>query len=137
MEKQIHNMTNEEILRQQLVLLAEASRGAMDMELGPLSTAMVEVCKLLSAPTKTTMSPGGSYGRERQNKRSNEEELRIAGNAVKAITGFTYRELEAAEQAKKREKKQVYINPDSLIGKEIRYQTALLHEILHELRNRG
>ena len=58
MEKQIHNMTNEEILRQQLVLLAEASRGAMDMELGPLSTAMVEVCKLLSAPTKTTMSPG-------------------------------------------------------------------------------
>ena len=61
MEKQIHNMTNEEILRQQLVLLAEASRGAMDMELGPLSTAMVEVCKLLSAPTKTTMSPGGSY----------------------------------------------------------------------------
>ena len=46
-------------------------------------------------------------------------------------------ELKEVEESRKKEKKQVYINPDSLIGKEIKYQTALLHEILHELRNRG
>ena len=28
----------------------------------------------------------------------------------------------------------MYIDPDSVIGKEIMYQTALLHEILHEIR---
>lgn len=32
------------------------------------------------------------------------------------------------------EKKQVCIDPDSIIGKEIMYQTALLHEILYEIR---
>lgn len=34
----------------------------------------------------------------------------------------------------KKNRKQVCIDPDSVIGKEILYQTALLQEILHELR---
>jgi hypothetical protein len=53
------------------------------------------------------------------------------------ISEFKKNELKEVEESRKKEKKQVYINPDSLIGKEIKYQTALLHEILHELRNRG
>lgn len=53
------------------------------------------------------------------------------------ISEFKKNELKEVEESRKKEKKQVYIAPDSLIGKEIKYQTALLHEILHELRNRG
>ena len=53
------------------------------------------------------------------------------------ITEFAKYVLKEAEESKKKEKKQVCINPDSMIGKEIKYQTALLHEILYELRNRG
>lgn len=53
------------------------------------------------------------------------------------ISEFKKNELKEVEESRKKEKKQVYINLDSLIGKEIKYQTALLHEILHELRNRG
>lgn len=37
------------------------------------------------------------------------------------------------EKAKKK-RKSVCIDPDSVIGKEIMYQTALLHEILDEIR---
>ena len=50
------------------------------------------------------------------------------------ISKFRKRELEEELKAKKREKQQVNINPDSLVGKEIKYQTALLHEILNETR---
>lgn len=52
----------------------------------------------------------------------------------RAIANFKRRELEEKRKAKKKEKIQVNINPDSLIGKEIQYQTALLHEILEETR---
>ena len=38
------------------------------------------------------------------------------------------------ERKSKKEKKSVCIDPDSVIGKEIMYQTALLHEILDEIR---
>lgn len=44
------------------------------------------------------------------------------------------------EDSRKKEKHQVAIDPDSYIGKEIIYQTALLHEIkdiLNEIRNKG
>ena len=37
------------------------------------------------------------------------------------------------EKAKRKESRYV-IDPDSVIGKEIMYQTALLHEILDEIR---
>lgn len=50
------------------------------------------------------------------------------------ISKFRKQELEEELKAKKREKQQVNINPDSLVGKEIKYQTALLHEILNETR---
>lgn len=71
-------------------------------------------------------------------KKTGEEELVVLDKEIERyIADFARKEMEEAENAKKREKKQVYINPDSLIGKEIKYQTALLHEILHELRNRG
>lgn len=55
------------------------------------------------------------------------------------ISEFAKREKEEAENEKKRNvplKVMVSIDPDSVIGKEIKYQTALLHEILHEIRGR-
>ncbi len=52
----------------------------------------------------------------------------------KAISDYMNKQLEEQEKSKSKEKRQVYINPDSYIGKEIQYQTALLHEILAEVR---
>ena len=52
----------------------------------------------------------------------------------KEISNFMKRQLEEQKLAKKKEKIQVCIKPDSYIGKEIQYQTALLHEILDEIR---
>lgn len=49
-------------------------------------------------------------------------------------------ERQAKEQnlARRKEKGQVCIRPDSYLGREVLYQTALLHEILAELRkNKG
>lgn len=53
-----------------------------------------------------------------------------------AISEFKRIELEEEQKAKRKEKWQVNINPNSLIGREIKYQTALMHEILSELRKR-
>lgn len=50
------------------------------------------------------------------------------------ITRFQKLQLKSEAEAKKKEKIQVNINPNSLIGREIKYQTALLHEILGEAR---
>lgn len=50
------------------------------------------------------------------------------------ITKFRKIELEEAENEKRSKKKQVCIDPDSVMGREIKYQTALLHDILDELR---
>lgn len=70
-------------------------------------------------------------------KKMREEELTTLDKEVeRQISDFAKKELEEAENARKREKKQVYINPDSLIGKELKYQTALLHEVLNEIRKR-
>lgn len=51
-----------------------------------------------------------------------------------AIARFRKIELEEAIAEKKSRKKQVCIDPDSVIGREIKYQTALLHQILDEIR---
>lgn len=51
-----------------------------------------------------------------------------------AISKFAKRERDEIAKEKRKRKLQVCIDPDSLIGKEIKYQTALLHEILDELR---
>lgn len=58
------------------------------------------------------------------------------GNQIyKQISKFaeTQRDEIKREKAKKK-RKSVCIDPDSVIGKEIMYQTALLHEILDEIR---
>lgn len=55
------------------------------------------------------------------------------------ISKFVQREKEEAEKEKKRNiplKVMVSIDPDSVIGKEIKYQTVLLREILNEIRGR-
>ena len=59
------------------------------------------------------------------------------GNTVKIyymISEFRKKEVEEIRKSQKKEKKQVCLNPDSMIGKEILYQTALLHQILEEER---
>jgi len=50
------------------------------------------------------------------------------------IARFRKMELEEAIAEKKSKKKQVCIDPDSVIGREIKYQTALLHQVLEEIR---
>ena len=58
------------------------------------------------------------------------------GNQIyKEISKFAemQRNENKREKAKKK-RKSVCIDPDSVIGKEIMYQTALLHEILDEIR---
>lgn len=44
------------------------------------------------------------------------------------------KEMKSREKKQKKKRKSVCIDPDSVIGKEIMYQTALLHEILDEIR---
>lgn len=50
------------------------------------------------------------------------------------IARFRKMELEEAVAEKKSKKKQVCIDPDSVIGREVKYQTALLHQVLEEIR---
>lgn len=52
----------------------------------------------------------------------------------KKLSEFMKKQLKEQKHAKRKEKIQVCIKPDSYIGKEIQYQTALLHEILAEIR---
>ena len=58
----------------------------------------------------------------------------MEGNIYEEISRFAKKERDEVAKEKTKRKKQVCIDPDSLIGKEIKYQTALLHEILNELR---
>lgn len=56
----------------------------------------------------------------------------------KKISEFMKKQVEEQKLARRKEKIQVCIKPDSYIGREIQYQTALLHEILEEVRkNKG
>lgn len=52
----------------------------------------------------------------------------------KSVSEFMRRQAEEERAVRKKEKYQVCIKPDSYIGREIMYQTALMHEILAELR---
>ena len=52
----------------------------------------------------------------------------------KKISAIMKRQAEEQRAARKKERLQVCIKPDSYIGREIMYQTALMHEILEELR---
>lgn len=56
----------------------------------------------------------------------------------KKLAEFMERQMKEQKRARRKEKIQVCIKPDSYIGREIQYQTALLHEILAEVRkNKG
>lgn len=50
------------------------------------------------------------------------------------VAKFAEREREEAMKAKTKEKNQVCIDPESYIAKEIKYQTAIEHQILEETR---
>lgn len=53
----------------------------------------------------------------------------------KEISKFAKLQRDEIKREKvKKKRKMVCIDPDSVIGKEIMYQTALLHEILDEIR---
>ena len=56
------------------------------------------------------------------------------GNIYEEIVKFEEKQRAEVRKEKKKRKIQVCIDPDSVIGKEIMYQTALLHEILNEVR---
>ena len=58
------------------------------------------------------------------------------GNQIyKEISKFAEMQRDEIKREKaKKKRKAVCIDPDSVIGKEIMYQTALLHEILDEIR---
>lgn len=55
----------------------------------------------------------------------------------KAICKMRKTELEAEKKSRKKERFRVNINPNSLFGKEIKYQTAILHYILEDLREQN
>lgn len=57
------------------------------------------------------------------------------GNQIyKQISKFAEMQREEVNREKEKKRKRVCVDPDSVIGKEIVYQTALLHEILDEIR---
>ncbi len=60
------------------------------------------------------------------------------GNQIyKEISKFAEMQRDEIKREKaKKKRKAVCIDPDSVIGKEIMYQTALLHEILDEIKRR-
>lgn len=55
----------------------------------------------------------------------------------KAIRRYEERERENAKEALDTENNIVCIDPYSYIAREIKYQTALLHEILEKIEYRG
>lgn len=54
-------------------------------------------------------------------------------NVYDEIEKFMARERAEAEKAKETEKNQVSIDPNSYIAKEIKYQTAMLHQMQAEI----
>lgn len=55
----------------------------------------------------------------------------------KVIADFFDRDRKEAEKAAETEKNQMSIDPNCYIAKEIKYQTALLHRILEEVKKQG
>lgn len=61
--------------------------------------------------------------------------MRKIGHSIyKEISRFAKIQRNEIRKEKQKKRKQVCIDSDSVIGKEIMYQTALLHEILEEIR---
>lgn len=59
--------------------------------------------------------------------------MREVSDIYEEIRKFAEREKAEAEKALQTEEKQVCVKADSYVAKEIKYQTALLHQILHKL----
>lgn len=80
---------------------------------------------------------GGRNSKEKKQseKAQNEANEKRKTNIYEEISAFAERQRNEIKKEKKTRKKQVCIDPDTIIGKEIMYQTALLQEILHEVRN--
>lgn len=55
-------------------------------------------------------------------------------NIYRIISNFEKNKRNEAKKEQKKFKRNVRIDSDSLIAKEIMYQTALIHEILYEVR---
>lgn len=58
-------------------------------------------------------------------------------NIYEEIAKFAECEKKEAQKALQEEKNQVCIKADSYIAKEVKYQTALLHQILNKLNERS
>ncbi len=61
------------------------------------------------------------------------KEVVWVSDIYEAVRKFAEDEKAEAEKALQTEENQVCIKPDSYIAKEIKYQTALLHQILSKL----
>lgn len=69
-----------------------------------------------------------------QDKRLDGEQKRCKSDIYDAMAKFALREKQEAEKAAQEEKDTVSIAPDSYVAKEIKYQTAIAHQILEEIR---
>lgn len=85
----------------------------------------------LNFETKGRYKNGGNFYEKEQNEANEMKKP----NIYEEISAFAKRQRDEIKKEKKIRKKQVCIDPDTIIGKEIMYQTALLQEILHEVRN--
>ena len=68
---------------------------------------------------------------KKESKKALKEDKKEKHNA---IAKFAERERKEAMKAKTEEKNLTCIDPDSYIAKEIKYQTAIAHQILEETR---
>lgn len=153
--KKISEMTEKEILRQQLELLAETSQGYDVENLPEYTKAMIGIYDRMNVqhnyiPYEKSIKPEQQRSKaERMNeqllegKRSLNEAREeyglnptVDGNVYQMVVKFLRLDRDEAEKALRNEKKQVCIKSDSYMAKEIKYQTALLHEVLSEVRKR-
>lgn len=62
------------------------------------------------------------------------KQKRCDSDIYDAMAKFALREKQEAEKAAQEEKDTVSIAPDSYVAKEIKYQAAIMHQILEETR---
>lgn len=101
------------------------------------SNCCCEECKAKIHDEVVKAVNGGRNSKEKKQseKAQNEANEKRKTNIYEEISAFAERQRNEIKKEKKTRKKQVCIDPDTIIGKEIMYQTALLQEILHEVRN--
>lgn len=62
------------------------------------------------------------------------KQKRCDSDIYDALAKFALRDKQEAEKAAREEKDAVSIAPDSYVAKEIKYQTAIIHQVLEETR---